>query len=146
MGYYTYYTLTAQRDVPFAAEEREIINKAVFAMEDVEWEYIHELQWDTYAKWYSQDVDMYKLSVQFPDVLFELNGDGEESDDKWTEYWQNGSCQHCHMGIPPYDPTKMRKYALNPNGALVGTPDDPPEYSFKVGLVDITTPDLDTIL
>lgn len=62
------------------------------------------------AKWYDYSEDMYELSVQFPDVVFHLWGNGESGDDLWEEHWQNGKTQHCAAEIPPYDPMKMVEY------------------------------------
>jgi hypothetical protein len=61
------------------------------------------------AKWYEHDRDMRELSKKYPDILFTVYGRGEESDDMWYAYYQNGKSQHCPAEIvfPEYDPEKM---------------------------------------
>lgn len=121
MGYYTdfnlsvfqYPTNVAWDDLPWDA-----LRLAVAQIDDGIFEEWTQGEWGCNAKWYSQEVDMWVLSIQFPDILFCLHGDGEDGDDVWDEYWQNGARQHCYMEIPPYDAYKMRQYELNADGAL----------------------------
>ena len=44
-------------------------------------------------KWYDHDDEMKRLSKHFPDVVFILKGDGEDSDDRWVTYYKNGISQ-----------------------------------------------------
>lgn len=62
-----------------------------------------------YAKWYRSDEDMLKLSTKFPDLLFILHGDGEDSEDLWNTYYHNGASQHAQALITydDYDPKKL---------------------------------------
>ncbi len=46
------------------------------------------------AKWYDHHIDMLIVSRQFPNVLFELNGVGEEYPDIWRTYYKAGLYQH----------------------------------------------------
>lgn len=41
-------------------------------------------------KWYDCEYDLYLLSGQFPDLLFTLDGKGEEAGDIWTHVYQDG--------------------------------------------------------
>lgn len=41
-------------------------------------------------KWYECDNDMAELSKQFPEYTFVLEGDGEEKQDWWIHWWENG--------------------------------------------------------
>ena len=41
-------------------------------------------------KWYECDKDMTELSKQFPEYTFVLEGDGEEKQDWWIHWWENG--------------------------------------------------------
>ena len=62
------------------------------------------------TKWYEHSEDMKKVSVNFPDALLTLSGIGEESDDQWVEYHQNGKVQIERMPewTPvPFDPDKL---------------------------------------
>lgn len=41
-------------------------------------------------KWYSHEKDMDALSLLYPNLLFTLSGEGEESGDMWRQYHRNG--------------------------------------------------------
>ncbi len=57
------------------------------------------------AKWYEHETDIRELSLKFPEVVFVLSGEGEEKDDIWKKYFQNGKMQVCRAEIlfPVYD-------------------------------------------
>ena len=44
-------------------------------------------------KWYSCDDDMKSFSANYPDVLFIVYGEGEDSGDLWKAYYKNGKQQ-----------------------------------------------------
>lgn len=122
MGYYTDYNLSVfqyPENIFWENLPWEKLNAAVDDIDGGIFEKWTQGEWNCNAKWYSQDADMWKLSVQFPDILFLLHGDGDEADDVWDEYWQNGCMQHCHMKIPPYKESEMKRYTLNSGGQLV---------------------------
>ena len=52
-----------------------------------------EFDWLSDAKWYQWDQDMAKLSLAYPDVIFELLGDGEETDDVWKALIYRGKIE-----------------------------------------------------
>ena len=60
-------------------------------------------------KWYEHDKDMKALSSAFPNVLFCLDGKGEDDDDLWRSYFLNGKRQLCRAKItieyPEFDPS-----------------------------------------
>ncbi|MGG3890206.1 hypothetical protein [Metabacillus fastidiosus] len=62
------------------------------------------------VKWYSHQEDMRKISKQYPDLVFKLSGNGEESGDMWIEYYKNGLMQNCHAKITfdEYDESKLK--------------------------------------
>jgi hypothetical protein len=55
------------------------------------------------AKWYEHEADMAKFSKQYPDTLFMLSGEGDDSDDLWRMYCKNGKTQKCRAVIS-YEP------------------------------------------
>lgn len=69
-------------------------------------------EWYLYgAKWYDHDYDMLKLSKQFPELLFTLNGHGEEPEDMWYTYYHNGMLQYC-PAIITYDDFSRKKLEI----------------------------------
>lgn len=92
MGYYTYYELEVKKD---GMELNDVLASAIYKKaEELDLAFVdvfdENLQsWDT-RKWYDHDEDMLRLSEEFPDLLFTLFGDGEESTDFWYADYQNG--------------------------------------------------------
>ena len=112
MGYYTYYTMEARNiknEDQYNAIVEEMKKAELYAFEDHsgvfdESEYYkvtHDARFDTYdeTKWYNHEYDMVKLSKLFPNVVFKLHGDGEERDDMWNKYFQDGKCEECFVHI-----------------------------------------------
>lgn len=111
MGYYTDYNLSVSVDNPHTAAliEEEIRKMGVF-------DFVHcdrEMS-QSQIKWYDWADDMALLSSKFPDVLFELHGDGEDANDLWDAYFLGGKMQECKAEIvfPPYDKSKLETVAL----------------------------------
>lgn len=65
--------------------------------------------WSTVAKWYDWEGDMITMSKTFPEVLFELHGVGDDSEDLWFAYFYQGKVQHCPAKIiyDDFDPKKL---------------------------------------
>ena len=103
MGYYTLYNLDAYEHGTRVTEEREE-EICAFARECSEiteyMDIIHfdELSYDS-MKWYSHDEDILELSKNFPSVIFELSGEGEDRDDNWISYYHNGEMETLHGHI-----------------------------------------------
>lgn len=98
MGYYTEYKLeiiNGDESVDYKKEIGEISG-----YENVESDPI---------KWYDNVRDMKTLSNKYPDVLFKLNGNGEENGDIWVSYFKNGKCQYCKAEITfaEFDESKL---------------------------------------
>jgi hypothetical protein len=62
------------------------------------------------CKWYEHADDMIKISKKYPDVLFILSGEGEESGDIWKEYFYKGKVQIANaiVTFDPFDPSKLQ--------------------------------------
>lgn len=65
-------------------------------------------RWYVNAKWYEYEADMCLLSTKFPDVMFELSGQGEDSEDMWIAYFYQGKTQHC-PAIITFDDLDLKK-------------------------------------
>ena len=113
MGYYTEYSL----DVNNVETENQFneLNKSMHEMEIIG----YALDEGSYSeatkiayfypcdsvKWYSNSEDMQKISIQFPDMVFKLEGHGEEFGDFWREYFHNGESEHCRGNLTFEKPT-----------------------------------------
>lgn len=87
MGYQTSYWLSATRNGVYASdaikalvEENEDANMAIDEYGDC---------LDA-VKWYDHEKELVEFSNKFPDTLFNLSGVGEENEDIWDLYVQNG--------------------------------------------------------
>lgn len=100
MGYYTCYNLTIHNQTEarkktiskWARENIGFFSWIKPKDEGVDSNIEQDLRYDSY-KWYTHSYDMLELSKRFPDVFFELEGDGEDAGDFWKEYYYNGESQ-----------------------------------------------------
>jgi len=81
MGYHTNYDLVTNDDE-----------------EEKHWDELRKLSdykylFEDSCNWYDHKEDMRKYSLKYPNTLFTLNGEGEESGDIWVEYYKNGKMQ-----------------------------------------------------
>lgn len=62
------------------------------------------------VKWYDHEEHMVKMSKHIKDVLFKLEGKGEESGDIWIKYFLNGKKQICRGNIvfDDFDESKLK--------------------------------------
>lgn len=80
MGYYTDYTITTDSNT----QELESEMKKFGFLDEYD-----EGSWGGDAKWYDWSDDMTKLSKKFPDVLFTIEGRGEDPTDIWGYYYKD---------------------------------------------------------
>lgn len=125
MGYYTDFQLDYEltRDPGYPEPDTAAIQAALEEISGYGWDEWADTLMLSNAKWYEEKDHMYSLSKQFPQVIFHLHGEGENSDDVWEEHWQNGCVQTCVAEFPPFDPKKMQPYrgpiaVLAPDGEL----------------------------
>ena len=122
MGYYTWYEFSTQNnkhkigDIIEYMKEKERVNDwfypfgySLSKFASIEGHNDFDLQADDTTKWYEHDEEMLELSKQFPETIFCLYGDGEESTDMWYSYYKNGRMQHCPARIEfdEYDESKL---------------------------------------
>ena len=62
------------------------------------------------AKWYEYDDNMIEVSKNNKDVLFIVDGDGEESGDIWRKFYKNGKSADVTPSImyPEFDESKLK--------------------------------------
>lgn len=62
------------------------------------------------CKWYDHEQELKLFSLKHPLVLFELKGEGDENEDVWIKYFQNGKCQICKAKIifDEFDSAKLK--------------------------------------
>lgn len=111
MGYYTQYNLYVT-NVGFLDDEVKVaVSNAIDDLNLFDVSGSVEYGWSAYDKWYDHDDDMLALSTRFPDVVFQLYGDGEDSEDRWMTYYKNGRCQvdalHITVEEDPFDESKL---------------------------------------
>ncbi len=64
---------------------------------------------NNYCKWYDHEADMKNFSRKHPEIVFELEGNGENNSDMWLKYFKDGKMQVCQakFEFDPYDESKL---------------------------------------
>lgn len=111
MGYYTDYKIEIKTEdgKPYNA-----LGDMISELEKISgysFEYDDSITSEDSIKWYSYRKNMQMLSKQYPNLLFEVYGIGEDSLDYWVEYHQDGKYQYCNAEIiyPKFDINKLEK-------------------------------------
>lgn len=113
MGYYTNFSLKVI----------EIIEDAEIEVDEVEFPEFNEKNmydgdlsvqelisgYSDSMKWYDYEEDMIEISKKFPNLIFILDGNGEESGDIWRKFYMNGKTYSWQLIIekPNFDPEKL---------------------------------------
>ena len=106
MGYFTYFWLRLENAWE---QETEIIGDLRATYEDAddgideEGDAIQKVAWSSHVE------DLLAFSKKYPQVLFRLEGEGEEHGDYWKHYFKNGKQQVARgvMTYPAYDEAKL---------------------------------------
>ena len=108
MGYYTYLSVEIDKEEPTIDQVAEALGDVISDTDVAFWR--SALSGETGVKWYDGTADMRKVSQRFPEAVITLRGEGEDADDRWVEYHQNGRVQREEMPEwtpPPYDPARL---------------------------------------
>ena len=118
MGYYTTFKMRTLNQVDLSLSILKEMDKDIFYGLNIDRELkTHdnfELGVDIGStdevKWYDHEDDVKELSKKFPNSIFELTGEGEESVDLWVKYFKDGKMQVCGAKIvyDDYDESKIK--------------------------------------
>lgn len=93
MGYYTYFSINkvkgSDKDMDNLVKDIDAKTGLRFSDDNCQ-----------EAKWGDYEEDCLKLSKKYPNLVFQLDGDGENSDDLWAERFHNGNCEMVSMEYP----------------------------------------------
>ena len=108
MGYYTHYEIMMNPEQD-TARELEIMRVIASKIDGRDPADISDeaAKWclSDHLKWYDHHDHMVEVSKQFPDIVFVLYGEGEESDDLWRKYFANGEYEETYAEIIYPKPT-----------------------------------------
>lgn len=105
MGYYTKFELHAvdvEAGSPITMMEEDIIAKRLWQLIGGSDRYAPkciENCLDEEMKWYDHEEDMTTLSKEFPNILFVLEGVGEEFPDAWRKWFYNGTVEASYAEV-----------------------------------------------
>lgn len=121
MGYYTNYSITAENysailcgcRAAVDSDKLENIQDEFEKMELPDYYQSSDSTFHAYGKWYEWENDMLLISLKFPDILFTVDGIGEDPVDFWKAYVVNGKIQYCRGTIvyERFDPLLMHEYS-----------------------------------
>ena len=105
MGYYTKFELHAvdvETGYPITTMEEDAIAKRLWQLVGGSDRYTPkciENCLDEEMKWYDHEADMTALSKEFPNILFVLDGVGEEFPDAWRKWFHNGKFEASYAEV-----------------------------------------------
>lgn len=104
MGYYTHFHMEVADKRGHELDETTLkeVRDGFDAMLDYDGAFDEITECDICLKWYEHEQDMINFSIEFPNLRFVLDGEGEEPDDWWTAWFCNGKMHRsCAKVIPP---------------------------------------------
>ena len=101
MGYDTAFNLSVECD-----RELEIIGELRNKSEQAKYCLDEDGNCAELGRW-NFEPDLRQLSLEYPNILFSLHGDGDDVEDLWWAYFKNGKMQMCLCDYPPYDESKL---------------------------------------
>jgi len=121
MGYSTHYTLEVSSHSSEALNEFTTLVEGYFELSEDHPDfdclsgYLSSLIYDESLEskfWNSESYkeDMQELSKRFPQLQFDIIGDGESTEDLWAETWVDGKSHHrmATFLILPFDPEQLQ--------------------------------------
>jgi hypothetical protein len=106
MGYYTNFKLKIISN-PNSLPENPIFSR----LEEISgYGGIEEYGGELYdVKWYNHEEDLILLSEEYDELVFQLDGKGEENGDIWRKFFKNGkySFSQAIITFPDYDESKL---------------------------------------
>ena len=106
MGYYTDYELTVEGGSLTEGMLSRLKKVSGYEFFDREADNAASLNG---VKWYDHEKHMRQISAEYPDYLFTLYGEGEESGDIWQLYAKGGKIQLAPavLAFEPFDEGKL---------------------------------------
>ena len=116
MGYYTNYSLYALNKNESHISNETLIEASIrlceIMGENEHWPHYKEeiaktpdypFDWicNDCMKWYDHSSDMTQLASEFPNIIFMLEGHGEEFEDHWREYYYGDKYEYVTMEWNP---------------------------------------------
>lgn len=113
MGYYTRYSLKIVNDGSTESFVHSCTGEPIKQLVAENKHAVYALEEDGSHKdeitWYDHEKEMRAFSKKFPNLIFELSGEGEMNSDVWKKYFKNGKCQICKAKISfdEFDESKL---------------------------------------
>jgi len=101
MGYYTAYNLKITPNNNNILEEFSVLHEGY----GVDWNGESSGE----CKWYEHEDDLKEFSIKYPQFVFTLKGNGEETGDLWIKYFKGGKMQRSEgkVTFEPFDVDKL---------------------------------------
>jgi hypothetical protein len=111
MGYYTQYKLRIL-DPKINSYPPDLIRKFLAESDEASMALEEDGSTNEECKWYDHEEDMIGLSKQYPNLVFELYGKGEDGE-QWKKYFKDGKIQIAHGKITfdLYSPSQLQPYS-----------------------------------